>query len=88
MTLAHAILAARPIERTSSAGAAFGRAASCAERYRQQRSLRGADSALMTRVTSLPTGWSIVLALIAGHRRKSERVIIIPTKHQRSSSCE
>lgn len=49
MTLAHAILAARPIERTSSAGAAFGPAASCAERYRQQRSLRGAHSALMTR---------------------------------------
>lgn len=88
MTLAHAILAARPVERTSGAEAVFGPAASCAARYRQQHSVRGAHSALMTLVISLMTGWSLVLALIGRHRRKSERVTITPIKHQRSSSCE
>lgn len=88
MTLANAILAAHTVGRASGAGAAWGPAASAQHYTGSNVQSAAAHSADDTVHQPSDRQVSSARAGDQGHRRKSERVTIKPSKHQRSSSCE
>lgn len=87
MTLAHVIRLRIPWDASSVLQLPGGPAA-CPALCQQQRSVRAAHSADDT--VNQPSDRQVSSARTGdrGHRRKSERVTIKPSKHRRSSSCE